>query len=72
MLQQKQSQAQQWTHEESTQKVGIWPDKVNGGYVPRFFVDDYQPKIKSIHKEVTVNLKLLRKLKYFVMKYVVF
>ena len=44
MLQQTQSQAQQWTHKESTQKVGIYPDKVNGGYVPRFFVDDYQPK----------------------------
>jgi hypothetical protein len=65
MLQQKQSQAQQWTHEESTQKVGIWPDKVNGGYVPRFFVDDYQPKNKKHTQRSYRKFKTAKEAKIF-------
>ena len=50
MLDQKQTDAQQWIHE-SGQKVGIWPDRVNGGYVPRFFVHDYVTKTGKKHSQ---------------------
>jgi len=50
MLSQKQNQAQQWVHK-SGQKVGIWPDRKKGGYVPRFFVDDYVTKTGKKHSQ---------------------
>ena len=48
MLDQKQSDAQKWTHK-SSQRVAIYPDRVNGGYVPRFYVDDYVTKSGKKH-----------------------
>ena len=50
MLDQKQTDAQQWIHE-SGQKVGIWPDRQTGGYTPRFFVDDYITKTGKKHSQ---------------------
>ena len=50
MLKQKQADAQQWIHQ-SGQKVGIWPDRKNGGYVPRFFVSDYITKSGKQHSQ---------------------
>ena len=50
MLGQKQKHAQQWIHE-SGQKIGIWPDRQTGGYVPRFFVDDYVTKTGKKHSQ---------------------
>ena len=50
MLNQKQTDAQQWIHE-SGQKVGIWPDRAKGGYIPRFFVDDYVTKTGKKHPQ---------------------
>ena len=65
MLEQKQSQAQQWTDKKSTQKIGIWPDKVKGGYVPRFFVDDYQPKLKKHTQRSYSKFKTAKEAKIF-------
>ena len=50
MLDQKQTDAQQWI-DEYGQKVGIWPDRVHGGYVPRFFCDDYITKSGKKHSQ---------------------
>tara|TARA_Y100000114_G_C11477222_1_gene193619 strand:- start:86 stop:415 length:330 start_codon:yes stop_codon:yes gene_type:complete len=65
MLNQSQQQAQQWIDEKSGQKVGIWPDRTNGGYIPRFFVDDYQPKDKKHSQRSYRKFKTAKEAKKF-------
>ena len=50
MLDQKQTDAQKWIHK-SGQQVGIWPNRVKGGYVPRFYVNDYITKSGKKHSQ---------------------
>ncbi len=64
MLNQKQAYAQQWTHE-SGQKIGIWPDRKTGGYIPRFFVSDYIPKNKKHSQRSYSKFKTAKEAKAF-------
>ena len=65
MLNQTQQQAQQWVDKKSGQKVGVWPDRANGGYTPRFFVDDYQPKDKKHSQRSYRKFKTAKEAKIF-------